>query len=185
MRHGGAFLVAVLALQGTPSDAEIYRYVDANGTERFTADLHEVPADQRRDAMGDATGRGTLNGGFSHASPSAESPPSPRPRTAPASQAPSGELVAGRDEAAWRKDRATLVTRVESLQTQIAGCDEVEAPMPQMPDGRRRNRRQDERRLDIVQACHRAKSDLGAAELALSNFDERARTQGVPPGWLR
>jgi hypothetical protein len=81
--------------------------------------------------------------------------------------------------------RSTLVTRVESLQTQIAGCDKVEAPMPQMPDGRRRNRRQDERWLDVVQACHRAKSDLVATELALSNFDERARTQGVPPGWLR
>jgi hypothetical protein len=186
VKPAATILFALLALQVTPVGAEIYRYVDANGNERFTADLHEVPVDQRGDASGDAASRGTLNGGFSHESPSAPNAPSPNARPqAPASQAPSGERVAGRDEAAWRRDRATLVTRIESLETHIATCEKVEAPKPQMPDARRRDWRQDERRMDIVQGCQHAKSDLGAAELALANFDEHARTQGVPPGWLR
>lgn len=176
------------------ASAEIYRWTDAEGQAHFTMDLGRVPPAYRAAAEASA---GTAGKGANiNMIPSAQERRSDPP-PAPAARKPSSrhdsaptreaiETVGGHDEAWWRSQAASYLTRIESLETAIAACEDVRAPQRYNPDtGRRMKRRHYDQKMDAIDRCSNNESNLVATERQLANFKERARQQGVPPGWLR
>lgn len=196
---------ALAATVTGPAEAEIFRWKDASGREHFTTDISRVPPEYRAKArQGAREGLGRVNvidgsggsGPAAHGSKPAASerrhfgvpangaPQQPAPRRAFAPPA-EAEKVGGHDEAWWR-DRASSYRReIERLESAVDACEDVKAPSGYAASGRRLKRQHRERQMAAVNLCSRNRSNLDAKRLQYANFSERARKQGVPPGWLR
>lgn len=181
-----ARLVAGLALAwllAAPAAAGIYRWTDAEGREHFTTDLHKVPARYR--AAAEAASQQAPKGHLNRAEGTPVEAVPTMKLGAPAARSEPDERPGGLDEQTWRSRRKTLVTRIDWLQTTIDACPSG-PPRGRNADGSRRMKRQHyDRKSTQWEQCSNAKAQLTGAELALRNFDERARRAGVPPGWLR
>lgn len=184
LRHIAATLaagwLAACALV-TPAAAEIYRWKDAGGREHFTTDPSQVPPG----AATSTAGGGNVNT-FSAPARPAPAAPGAGPKAsdaAAAAPAAAGELRMGRDEAWWRKQREEHVSRIEQLEKQVAACPEVpRVPNPASPHF---DRRAYDRATQEANDCSSARSSLQVSRTQLENFEETARKQDVPPGWLR
>lgn len=115
-----------------------------------------------------ASGEGTLSGGSS-------APGQSRLRTQ--TDAPPASIaeprVGGRDEVWWRTKSIDHREDVAKAEQRVAECEKRDA----------------QKRLDSgltpLDACEAKVSAVEKAEDKLSDFEDLARSKGVPPGWLR
>lgn len=181
----GAFLLSVgLALALAPAaGAEIYRWKDASGREHFTTDLSAVPpADRARAqaAAGASSGGGVNRFSAPEDAPPARAPEASRASSRPAAQADGAEKVGGHEEAWWREQAHRYVSDIERLEAGVEQCEDMRAPRPE-----KLKRQHYDRKMGALERCASDKSTLEVTRRQQENFLERARLQGVPPGWLR
>lgn len=177
---------ALLLLGGAAAQAEIYRYTDAQGRERFTTDLQQVPASQREATKAAAAGRPVLIRGET---------PAPVPRTRPrppASQrwtsapgAQAEERRAGHPESWWREQHGELESEIAALEAEVDRLEEMDADSLPPSARRRASRRRYANYRKRHYAWKAAVRNLQKARDRLERFEERARRSDVPPGWLR
>ena len=115
-----------------------------------------------------ASGEGTLSGG-------ASAPGQSRLRTQ--TDAPPASIaeprVGGHDEVWWRTKSTDYRDDVAKAEQRVVECE----------------KRDEQKRLDSgltpLDACEAKISAVEKAEDRLSDFEDLARSKGVPPGWLR
>jgi uncharacterized protein DUF4124 len=169
-------------LWGASAGAEIYRWTDASGHERFSTEIRDVPAAQRPEAARrEMSGRHRVTT-VDPAVPQAPAPPpaetTPAGVGAPATQAPTSGAAAigGDDEAGWRAHAAKLRADIERLEGAAEHCQEY-APQRWKPGSGQQGSETAE--------CRRKAGDLQFARSQLDELLENARRLGVPPGWVR
>ena len=177
--------------------ADIYRWTDAGGQPHFTTDLSSVPPAYRAAAQATAGAKpksGVVNLMPTRPARRAE-PGAPPAASAPTHRDGSGrfarsagerDLVGGHDEAWWRSQATRFRDEIGVLEQEVEACKDVKAPSRyNHRTGRRMKRQHYERGKAAARRCAQNKSTLGVKRLQLDNFAERARRQGVPPGWMR
>jgi len=177
---------ALLLLGGAAAYAEIYRYTDAQGQERFTTDLQQVPASQREAAKAAAAGRPELIRGETPVPVprTRPQPPASRPWTsAPGAQAE--EQRAGHPESWWREQYGELESEISVLEAEVARLEEMGADSLPPSARRRASRRRYSNYRKRHYAWNAAVRNLEKTRDRLERFEERARRSEVPPGWLR
>lgn len=97
------------------------------------------------------------------------------------------DAIGERDEAWWRAATASREQALEARVAEAAECEAREAPPAYGDvDGYVTRRRGDGRlRYVEVKRCDEERAALEAARAELERFEDEARRQGVPPGWLR
>ena len=182
----GAIAAALLLAAAAPAAAQIYHWTDADGHEHFSSDPAGMPRGAQKSAR---PGPGTLN---SAPAPKATAPAAPAASTdRGAGAAPAGDLAGGHDEAWWRAERARQIQEIDALGAKVAGCKSGEPPRDEaagLPDeaaGLRTERHGAKLRAAAAEECTAATAELESKRRGLESFDESARQQGVPPGWLR
>jgi hypothetical protein len=201
----GWIAAALIGAASVPAGAEIYHWTDAAGHEHFTSDPAQAPLGALHPARG--AREGTLNGGSAGALPRSATPPpaSAGPAGSAAGSAgaaagtgaaaPSGDTAGGHDEAWWHEERGRQLREVEALDAKVASCKNAEAPADdksaEAPRGENAatdapaEQRGRDRRASAREACNEATVSLETKKREFENFEENARQQGVPPGWLR
>lgn len=180
LRHVVLLSIAGLMLAvHSPAAADVYRWVDDQGGEHFTMDLHRVPAKHR----GEARRRKILD--------EAQAEPSPPPinTMTPADDArtrralrPSYSRRAHRAPAAsssgcasWQRDKAAKLERKIALYEQKVDLyEEKERRLVRLED-----------RIQAENAAERYEIYLEQAEEEYESFLSDMRQRGVPPGCLR
>lgn len=182
-------VLTLLALQlPSGAGAEIYRWVDAQGRDHFTADLREVPRAKRAAAMAAADARPVVNRATAGSVPASQAetsaPRSPYVQTARPTSA--GERIAGMSEDEWRERAGSLATDVAHLEKRFEQLEEQGADHMPLSSGRRNiSHRRYANYKSRYREWERVGRKLDAAKASLERFEERARRSGVPPGWLR
>lgn len=81
--------------------------------------------------------------------------------------------IGGHDEVWWRNKSADYRDSVEQAEQRVVECE----------------KRDEQKRMDSgltpLDACEAKVSAVEKAEDQLSDFEDLARSKGVPPGWLR
>ena len=198
----GRIAAVLFCAASIPAGAQIYHWTDEAGHEHFTSDPAQVPLGALHPKKAGApSGEGTLNGGGTGASrrSPAAGPASAGPAgdaaSGAAAAAPGGELAGGHDEAWWREERARQVREIDALDAKVSSCKTAEAPADDKSGGAPRDenvapdaaaeQRGRDRKASAREACNEATGALETKKRELENFEESARQQGVPPGWLR
>jgi hypothetical protein len=103
-----------------------------------------------------------------------------------AARAEDGDMIAGRTQAQWRDEMASLEREVERAEQAVEACEAREAPAAY--DGIdaviERDRHGRLRGVELLR-CDDERLDLAALRAAIEDFEDGARRSGVPPGWLR
>jgi hypothetical protein len=173
-------------LCGAPAAAEIYRWTDSAGRERFSNRIDDVPAAQREEALRRAASSRSRVSTVESAKPQAgavPSPATPARLTVPAARdaASGAEKIGGDDEAGWRARASKLRGEIERLEGAAEQCAES-APVRW---NRGAGRRAYEEEAREAAGCQRTSGDLQGARIQLDKLVENARKLGVPPGWVR
>jgi len=176
----GAIAAALFFAAAGPVAAQIYHWTDAEGHEHFSSDPARMPRGAQK---GPAARAGTLNGA-SGTGQRPTVPAAPGPASGSAA-APSGDLAGGHDEAWWRDERGRQVQAIDELDAKVTACKSGEAPPPEDPTTGQVEHNDAKRRAARNEACKEASAALETKRRDLESFEERARQQGVPPGWLR
>jgi hypothetical protein len=173
-----AVLMSLLGL-GSPAAAEIYRYTDASGRERFTTDLGEVPPAQR-DAARRSPEEPRSGSLVRHRAPSSPGYDTDPRRDGP--EATGDEDTAAPDETDVRTEHAALLETIATLEQRVAGCEEAPPPVDRydLVTGEGPTREQRELAAARAVACRAAAEDLAANRAALARLEERAQERGVP-----
>jgi hypothetical protein len=185
-----ALLVSVWLIAPDAS-AQIYRYKDAEGRVHAVSSLNMVPPEYREAARADTESR---RGGGSVNVVEVPKPEAPA-ATTPAASAPSAPPM---NEDWWRsqaiqKQRAVEDARADLEAAQKAEEDWTGKSLSPTRTAQRRPMRKDRRRrsddvyIDATDepTVEELQTELQRAERDLTDFEERARRAGVPPGWLR
>lgn len=180
-------LAAFLLALALPAGAEIYRWVDDQGREHFTADLGQIPVSKREAAKAAAGSRPTVNRSEARSAPARRRNPSPAVTRARATLgAEAGERIAGQSEEQWREEAGSLATEIEILENRVEQMEERgDDNMPFSSARRNISHRRYSKYRSRYREWERASKDLERARAKLERFEERARRSGVPPGWLR
>lgn len=174
--------------------AEIYRWIDAAGGEHYSSALGSVPPAHRAAAeasAGSVGPRATLNridarpeegsadrGGARAARPG--------DRRAAARPLPEEDRVGGHGESWWRASVQRFVDEIAALEAHVEACKDLKPPRRYESRGRMRMKRLHYQACEAaVQRCSARQSTLEAKLRQLAHLRERARRQGLPPGWLR
>lgn len=193
--HWAAAIVFVW-VQGiaASASAEIYRWTDAKGGEHFAMDLHSVPIEYRAAAAASA---GSVGKGANINRIPQEKRSAPSRSAGPAAARAHGlerspraseivEKIGGHEESWWRNRVQTLRDEMSSLEEQIDACEDLEAPKRyNHRTGKGMRRQHYDNKVNAIDRCASNQSNLEAKRRQLSSLEERARKQGVPPGWLR
>jgi hypothetical protein len=191
--------LAVVALLAASASAEIYRWRDAAGVEHFNTDLDAVPPQHRaaaRAAASEGQGGGgsySAGGGEGEAASATPTPapvPAPEAELAPTSRVPgfgapasaakdAAETIGGGDEEWWRARSRDFLDRIADLERRAEACEDME------PLSRRAQQGHHAHEIAALNDCAIAQSQLDATRMSHEKFEESARRQGVPPGWLR
>lgn len=194
----GIIAVAWIQLSVPVASAEIYRWTDAQGGEHFSMDLNSVPPQYRAAAKASAGSVGTdanINMIPQPEGRRATRPASPaRPDRATTRRSSSprnmteqaGEEIAGHDESWWRSRVERYASEIRAIEEQIDTCKDLKAPVRyDHRTGRRTKRQHYDDKMGAIDRCSSNQSTLDVKQRQLTNFKERARKSGVPPGWLR
>ena len=96
------------------------------------------------------------------------------------------ETLGGRDESWWRAAQQSRQNAVQSLEQSVSSCEKTEAPAGAgVVEGYGVGRVQGRPALVPLKRCDEERTRLDAARAELERFEDLARRQGVPPGWLR
>ncbi|GEM_PF-5434243 len=198
-----AAIAILVALGPLSANAQIYRWVDAEGREHFTQSLQDVPPAERSAAKA----RWDEGGKRMTRSDPVAPPPAAREASADeidiTTEAASGTVEesaatgpGGRTEAEWRQRHAVRRDAVARHEQRVAKI-EARSAAPGGVEYSRRARRDRSRarweRNKALRDAQREKAEALATEQAklareqrrLEAFLEEARRAGVPPGWLR
>lgn len=187
-------LIAVACFAALDASSEIYRYTDVEGMRHVVSDLGMAPAEYREAAVADAKGRsgGSVNL-IDTASP-AKAPAAPAAAAATPTGAPS------QNEGWWRSQSREKHLVVEDARTALEAAQQAEDDditsdtlEPVRVAGRgghagRPGRRHDHYYYDDDDegpSVDELQGSLDRAERDLGDFEQQARKDGVPPGWLR
>jgi hypothetical protein len=114
-----------------------------------------------------------------------------RPATVPARKSSSLEPAEGgggakRGEDYWRREAARVQTQVRTLQEQASRLrEQIERASNRSSGGKSRSGRVRESWAAEDQRARRLRDLEARARELESNLEDRARREGVPPGWLR
>jgi len=185
-------LSAALWLTASSASSEIYRYRDAEGEIHAVSDIDMVPPEYREAAVADARNRsgGSLN------IVETEAVPAPAPAGSPAAAAPSQPT---QSEDWWRSRAIEKRRAVEDAKAALDSSEEAEQDditsdtlHPVHTAGKQGGAHRPGRRGSVYYdddddepSIEDLQASLDRAERDLSDFSERARKAGVPPGWLR
>jgi len=186
--------LAWIQLSVSTASAEIYRWTDAQGGQHFSMDLNSVPPQYR--AAAEASAGSVGKGANINVIPQPErsstkrqaGPASagPAPNRRPTSNAQNTDTVGGHDESWWRSRVERYASEITALEEQIDACKDLKAPKKYDHNtGRRMKRRHYDNKIDAMDRCSSKQSTLDVKKRQLANLQERARKQGVPPGWTR
>ncbi len=176
----GTCLSLLLALVPSLASAEaLYRWVDAQGNVHLgeTAPPGAAAEVWKPKPLESAPAFPLPQGAAPRAKPRAAA------RTPSARAAPEQATVGGRTEAQWRREALEKEARISSIESRIA---ETEA----MPDSWSSHStgggvRVVHRDSDKERILSRLRRDLERAQADAEQFEDYARSLGVPPGWLR
>jgi hypothetical protein len=174
-RVRAAFVAASLVCAAS-AGAEIYRWTDASGRERFSMHLSDVPESQREAALEAAGAAGqSLSGYESKPRPTAPTPDGVGGFSSlPASHAvPAEPRIGGRTEVMWRRDAHEHIDAISRAEERLAACEAADS-RKRMDSG-----------LTALDACAAQEAAIDRAEESMVRFEDLARSKGVPPGWLR
>jgi len=182
-----AVLILVLATLPVPAAGEIYRWVDASGNVHFTADLTQVPPDQRPGAAHvSPAGRGSVQRVIERQTPAEpnDQPPANASSAGGSARAPAAaaqeERFGGRSEAEWRALARKYRDAIERLEPRAQAC---ESDSFRWTPGAGRAAYREE--AAEAEACSRVRNDLDTNRRGLEKLEESAHRAGAPPGWLR
>jgi hypothetical protein len=189
-----ALLVALVPCAGAAD--EMYRWVDAQGNVHLSETPPEgaaaevwkpkpletappIPTRERASAPAKARPSGRTPG----AAQGSGSLRAPSPASA-SSRGSDEPTVAGRTEAEWRRDALEKQERVSTIESKIQEAEE-------MPEFSSSTFKKGSGGSQIVGGSSKQgiliglRHDLQRAQSDLERFEDYARTQGVPAGWLR
>jgi hypothetical protein len=93
--------------------------------------------------------------------------------------------IGGRSEDEWRDAALTQQRAMESAEATLASCEAREAPAPYRDvSGYVARGRRGPYWVEI-KSCDGERIDAQDARREATDFEEQARRQSVPPGWLR
>jgi len=98
---------------------------------------------------------------------------------------PATSQIAERGEAAWRDAALARQRALESAEATLASCEAREAPAPYRDIAGYVARGRRGPYWVEIKSCDEARIDVQDARRELTDFEEQARRQNVPPGWMR
>jgi hypothetical protein len=189
-------LIAVACFAALDASSEIYRYTDAEGKRHVVSDLGMIPAEYREAAVADAKGRSGGSVNLIDTGSPAKAPAAPA--AAAATPAPTG--TPSQNEGWWRSQSREKHLAVEDARTALEAVEQAEEdditsdtlePVRVAGSGGHHGRpgpRHDRYYGDDDDegpSVDDLQGGLARAERDLRDFEEQARTGGVPAGWLR
>ncbi len=162
-------ILAACALAAPAADGQIYRWSDADGRQRFTTDLQQVPPDQRESAK-----QGGKPGGSVNFHSGDERPPQPEAAPGPAAAAGPG-AASDADCARLKKQARAKLRDIGKKERRVERYEDAADDIARSDYARRRS----EVKLEAARAeLDRARTDYEA-------FRSAARRDEVDPGCLR
>lgn len=197
-----------LGLIASDAAAELYRYVDEAGKPHAVSELHMVPGEYRDAAIADLEKRKAENHGSLNLSQDASKSPSesatpaaPRAVAPAASTAAGSNEIGGHEEFWWRSQAELRRKKLAGLQSQLEAAradDENWSNQIYRSGGKRggkpgRGPGRDRGRAALLSAAddtdeptiEELEEAVRQAEQDQDDFEDNARSTGVPPGWLR
>lgn len=166
-----AALCLAAAPQASEAAGEIWVWTTPDGALHYTDDEERIP-----EAFRDSARLAQREGDGSYQRIPAVRASAPVP-AGPAAQDSSGEIS---PETVWRDQAREIDARIAALAPEVERCKGDHVNLSPGDGSRKRRHERDE-----AQRCEQARSDLAAARAQRSDLEERARREGVPPGWVR
>ncbi|MDJ0851551.1 MAG: DUF4124 domain-containing protein [Myxococcota bacterium] len=164
---------ALLLMAPPPTEAEIYRWRDADGKEHFTSDIHRVPAAHRRQARENAAapsaGRVQYHSG--------DGPRIPEPAAEAQAEAspPAKVKTSGFDCEALKKQARKKLEELAKRERAVERREDVSSDIASSIYAEKRNEN----------ALRKARAALEKAQANYERWRKIQYSRGAPPGCLR